>query len=177
VLYLAVETGQSELVKLLLDKDANWRITTRTGWTVLSRACSHGTPQIIDLLLERGADLNTRDTWGTLPIYGAVATRNPQMLEHLLERGAQPDLKLAIDLGQMDLARHLLGQDPSVARFRYGTGLTLLHDSAQVGDTRLDAMRLLLDFGARDNATTNWGATPLHLAAFHGHVQMLAFLL
>ena len=34
-----------------------------------------------------------------------VAARDPRMLKHLLDRGAQPDLKLAIDLGQLELAR------------------------------------------------------------------------
>jgi ankyrin repeat protein len=177
MLYLAMDSGSSELVKLLLDHGADWRITTRSGWTVLSRACSHGTPHIVDLLLQHGADLNTRDSWGSLPIYGAVMTRNSAMLEHLIARGAQPDLKLAIDLNQLGAARQLLEQDSSRARMRFGTGLTLLHDSAQVGDSRLAAMQLLLEFGARVNATTNWGATPLHLAAIHGNLRTIRLLL
>ncbi len=176
MLYLAVDGGNSELVKLLLDHGADWRITTRSGWTVLSRACSHGTPQIVDLLLEHGADLNTRDIWGSLPIYGAVTTRNATMLEHLVARGARPDLKLAIDLNQLEMARQLLEQDSSCARMRFGTGLTLLHDSAQVGDSRLAAIQLLLKFGARVNATTNWGATPLHLAALNGNLRTIQLL-
>ena len=28
----------------------------------------------------------------------------------------------------------------------------------------------------RVDAATNWGATPLHLAAFHGHLQTIKFL-
>ena len=177
MLYLAMDPGNSESVKLLLDHGADWRITTRSGWTVLSRACSHGTPQIVDLLLQHGTDLNSRDIWGSLPIYTAVTTRNAAMLKHLIARGAQPDLKVAIDLNRLDMARQLLEQDSSSACMRFGTGLTLLHDSAQVGDTRLDAMRLLLEFGGRVNSSTNWGATPLHLAAFHGNLRTIALLL
>lgn len=177
VLYLSMETKNDELVKLLLDFGADWRLTTRSGWTILLRACSHGSPQIVDLLLEQGADLNQRDTWGMLPIYGAVSSGNAEMLKHLLACGARPDLKLAVDLKQPDYARKLLEQDASRARMRFGTGLTLLHDSARVGDSRLPAMQLLLEFGARVNARTNWGATPLHLAAFHGNAQTIQLLL
>jgi ankyrin repeat protein len=177
ILYLAVAQKNEELIRLLLDHGADWRIGTRTGWTVLARACSDGTPEIVDLLLDREADLNTRDVWGSLPIYSAVATRDPKMLKHLLARGARPDVKLAIDLNQLDLARRLLQRDSSQARIRFGTGLSLLHDSAQVGDTRLEAMELLLKSGAAVNATTNWGATPLHLATFHAHPHTVELLL
>ena len=177
VLYLSMETKNHELVKLLLDQGADWRWTTRSGWTILSRACSHGSPQIVDLLLEQGADLNQRDTWGTLPIYGVVSSGNAVMLKHLLACGARPDLKMAIDLKQLDLARQTLEQDSSHARIRFGSGVTLLHDSARVGDSRLEAIQLLLEFGGRVNATTNWGATPLHLAAFYGNARTIRLLL
>jgi ankyrin repeat protein len=126
---MTMDTGKYELVNLLLDHNANWRITTRSGWTVLSRACSHGTPQIVDLLIDHGADLNARDCWGLLPIYGAVVTLNTAMLKHLIARGAQPDVKLAIDLNQLDAARQLLERDSTLVKMRFGTGLTLLHDS------------------------------------------------
>jgi len=177
LLYLAMETGNHELVKLLLDRGGDWRRTTRSGWTILSRACSHGTPQIVDLLLEQGADLNQRDMWGLLPIYGVVEGGNAEMLKHLLARGARPDLKMAIDLKQPDYARKLLEQDASRARMRFGTGLTLLHDSARVGDSRLATLQRLLEFGARVDVRTNWGATPLHLAAFHGNEKTVQLLL
>ena len=136
---------------------------------MLSRACSHSTPAVVDLLLNAGADVNERDTWGTLPLYGA--TGNQAMTTHLPKRGATADVKMAIDLGRLDIAANILANDPMQARLRFGTGLTLLHDSARVGDTRLDAIDLLVKYGADVNAVTNWEATPLHLAAFHGHVN------
>jgi hypothetical protein len=53
----------------------------------------------------------------------------------------------------------LLERDSTLVKMRFGTGLTLLHDSAQVGDSRLKAMQLLLEFGGRVNTRTNWGGT------------------
>lgn len=174
VLYLAVDTKDTELVQLLLESGANWEATPRSGWTVLARACSHSTPEIVDLLLERGADLNERDAWGTLPLYGALGNRT--MMLHLLKCGAAADVKMAIDMDRLDIAERLLKEDPAQARIRFGTGLTLLHDSARVGETRVKAMELLLAYGADINAVTNWDATPLHLAVFHGNTQAAAFL-
>ena len=43
--------------------------------------------------------------------------------------------------------------------------------------TRLDAMDLLLSHGADINAVTNWEATPLHMAAFHGNAKAATLLI
>ena len=175
VLYLAVDTKDTKLVQLLLESGADWGVTTRSGWTVLARACSHSTPEVVDLLLDHGADLNERDAWGTLPLYGALGNRT--MMLHLLKRGATADVKMAIDMDRLDVAQRILKEDPTQVHIRYGTGLTLLHDSARVGDTRVRAMELLLNYGTDINAVTNWGARPLHLAVFHGNTQAAAFLI
>lgn len=84
---------------------------------------------------------------------------------------------MAIDMGGLEVAERILRQDPAQSRMRFGTGLTLLHDSARVGDSRIEAMALLLQFGADVDATTNWDATALHLAVFHGGAQAVRFLL
>ncbi len=175
VLFLAVDTKHAQIVRALLAHGADWRITTRSGWTVLARACSDSTPEIVDLLLADGADLNIRDVWGSLPIYGAVA--NPEMFSHLLAQGAIIDLKTAIDLDRLDLARSLVEEDPSHAHFRFGTGMTLLHNFAQSREQNVAAMSLLVSAGADVNARTNWDATPLHLAAFNGRATAAEFLL
>jgi ankyrin repeat protein len=172
-LYLAAETKNGELVRLLLEHGADWRTTTRSGWTILAKACAEGTPETVDLLLKHGADVNRRDMWGSLPIYGA----NAAMREYLLARGAQIDLKTAFDLGRLDLARQMLQEDAGRARFRFGTGMSLLHDLAQAQQENVAAIELLLTAGADIDAQTNWGATPLHLAAFNGRARTVDFLL
>src|SRR5205823_9094865 len=158
-LYLAVETKNAELVRLLLEHGADWRTTTRSAWTVLAKACAEGTPEIVELLLKHGADVNRRDRWGSLPIYGA----NTAMRDLLLKRGAQIDLKTALDLNRLDLVQQLLRDDPAQARFRFGTGMSLLHDLAQAPQENVAAMELLFAAGAEINAQTNWGATPLQI--------------
>ncbi len=175
LLFLAIENQHAELVQLLLENGADPHVTTRSGWTALGRACSQATPTIVDLLLDHGADLNERDAWGTLPLYGAMDSQ--AMLRHLLQRGATADVKMAIDMDRLDIAEHMLKQDPAQASIRFGTGLTLLHDSARVGDARVNAIDLLVRYGAGVNATTNWEATPLHLAVFHGNAQAAKFLI
>ena len=169
LLFVAIENQYDKLVQLLLENGADPQITTRSGWTALTLSCSLSNTTIVDLLLDHGAILNERDVWGTLPLYGAL--NNQSMMRHLLQRGATADVKMAIDMDRLDIAENILKQEPTQANMRFGTGLTLLHDSARVGDLRVKAIDLLVQYGADVNSTTNWEATPLHLAAFHGNPQ------
>jgi ankyrin repeat protein len=176
VLFPAVESKNPAIVRALLEKGADWRLPTRAGWNVLIQACGVATPEIVDLLINIGkAQLNERDRWGSLPIYAAIG--NPQMLNHLLERGAKVDLKIALDLNRLDLAERLIKDFPAWVHFRFGTGLTLLHDVARSEAQNVAAMKLLIDNGADVNAVTNWDATPLHVAAFNGRTKTAEYLL
>ncbi|GAB5442586.1 MAG: hypothetical protein Fues2KO_29350 [Fuerstiella sp.] len=175
VLFLAVRANSPPLVERLLQSGADPRLTSRSGWTVLAAACAGGSTEIVELLLNAGLDINERDAWGTLPIYAAADS--PAMLRFLLSRGAQADLKLALDLQRMDVAERIAAEHPEQVHFRYGTGLTLLHDAAARGTSHLPAVHFLLERGIDLNARTNWQATALHLAAFHGHDQTCRILI
>ena len=130
------------------------------------QACGIATPEIVDLLIQHGANLNERDRWGSLPIYAAIG--NPQMLNHLLQRRRAGRSEDPLDLNRLDLAEKLIKDFPAWVHFRFGTGLTLLHDLARSEAQNVAAMKLLIDNGADVNAVTNWDAAPLHVAAFNG---------
>ena len=59
---LACSNGQTDIVKLLLDKGANINIVVKNkfgvGYTALMIACLRGHTEIVDLLLEKGANIN-----------------------------------------------------------------------------------------------------------------------
>lgn len=53
----AAQEGHLELVKYLLENNANVHAQTQTGDTALTYACENGHTDVADLLLQYGADL------------------------------------------------------------------------------------------------------------------------
>lgn len=53
----AAQEGHFELVKYLLENNANVHAATQTGDTALTYACENGHTDVADLLLRYGADL------------------------------------------------------------------------------------------------------------------------
>jgi len=53
----AAQEGHLELVKYLLDQNANVTAQTQTGDTALTYACENGHTDVADLLLQYGSDL------------------------------------------------------------------------------------------------------------------------
>ena len=132
-------------------------------------AAGHGTPNPIDPramqmqdavlrtrdihkveeLLKQGADINAPIGCGTYrPLDGAVDTENLEMLKFLLAHGAKPQGR--------ELADAAFFNNPDVA---------------------MDFVKVLLSAGVNPNATNYFGGTPLTLAAYQGHRDLVALLL
>lgn len=62
-----------ELVKLLLQRDADPNTTQAGGWTPLHQAAAHGREEIVKLLVENGASLTAKSEDGRTPLEMARA--------------------------------------------------------------------------------------------------------
>jgi ankyrin repeat protein len=83
-------------------------------------------------------------------------------MKALLDKGADPNVRLASKLWYTGYGFELEGVEPA--------GATPLWRAAEVGD--VDAMKLLVSYGADPNIPTREGVTPLLVAAgdgFHGN--------
>lgn len=72
-----------ELVKLLLEWDADPNVAQAGGWTPLHQAAAHGREEIAELLVEKGASLTTKSEDGRTPLEMARAKGHAE-LEGLL---------------------------------------------------------------------------------------------
>ena len=139
----AAEGGNTDVVLLLLEHDADVESRNRNGWTSLHwascKASRLGTLSTGKCLLDHGADINARDMDGWTPLYicmlyttseGLASVEFAQML---LERGAMIDA-------------------------RDSSGRTSLHRAVEMGKIRF--VRLLLEHGADVNARDGSGMTP-----------------
>ncbi len=152
-LMLAARSGNSELVKLLVDKNATVNQTamlladalghSQAGITALMQAAESGDLPTLRVLLARKADVNARDSDGS-PVL--MYSPNVQVMQILLEAQANPNV---------------VDKD----------GYTILMRATEMGDR--DAVQLLLAHGAEPSLTGTAGKTALSLAENKGEEDIV----
>jgi ankyrin repeat protein len=118
-LHQCVRSSNTEMMKILLDHNANVEIKDADGETPAFVASSSGNPELVRLLLEAGANPNAKakDGWSAL----MMASREGfnQVIKYLLEAGA--DVFGASDMfgrGALEIAS--LAAEGQSIRFREG---------------------------------------------------------
>lgn len=97
-LHFAVQSGNKELVDLLVAKGADIEAKNSVGATALHLAAPNGRSDIVELLLNRGNDVNSVDSGGRTPLHGIYAMARDdsnETLERLLAKGADVNAKAA----------------------------------------------------------------------------------
>ncbi|MEJ7637965.1 MAG: ankyrin repeat domain-containing protein [Singulisphaera sp.] len=180
VVHLAVDSGDEDILSLILATGAEVDTLGEHGWTPLYSACI-GYANLCPLLLEAGADINGRngfvplhaaamfqgpitvenllqrgadidaiDKDGYTALHAAYDDSNPRPARHLWDRGARRDVFGAAALGEMSFLRTALEADPEMVEVTDGLGRTPLHWACRGGQT--DVTRFLLDLGCPVNA-------------------------
>ena len=132
-LHVAVEHGQVEIARLLLDNGAKVNAQGENDWTALHVAAQHGQVEIAGLLLDNGAKINAWSTWNGLraPLFVAVEQNQVDVVRLLLERGAKPNRELVFS--------GFLGITPGVIPL-----LAAIHHNGNA-----EIARLLIDHGGQ----------------------------
>jgi len=110
-LMMASIKGHTELVKLLIAKDAD---VNKTGWAPLHYAASRAQKTIIEILLEHSAYIDAESPNGSTPLMMAAMYGNADCVRLLLESGADPTLKNQLGLSASEFAQRV-SRDDSVA--------------------------------------------------------------
>ncbi len=98
LLTTAALMGHTEIVKLLLEHDADVNIQSNDGGTALHAAAFLGRAETVKLLLDNGADANLRHKMGSKAIDGAK-------LPWLLTKGILSGLKIKVDKEEVQAGR------------------------------------------------------------------------
>ena len=135
----------------------------------LNGACFHGHWRLAEFLLEQGADPNRADPeTGETPLHSALCTTeriaHNRVLRVLLAHGADPNrvTKDGAETGGFMRDVRTCGETP-------------LHRAAAFGDA--EAIKLLLDAGAKLDAKDAHGDSPLSWASWHLRPTSILLLL
>lgn len=140
---LIAASSRIELLKLLLEHKADPNLATENGQTALEQIARSGNVEAAKLLLDAGAKVDAGLIGRDGPLHSAASLGNYELIQLLLSKGADANAR---------------GQG----------GRTPLHAIASAGRNndsgRLNGAKLLLEFGAKLDATNSQGQTPLMLA-------------
>ncbi len=179
-LYTAVYNQQEDEVRNLIKRGANVNYFTEDSrWTCLHVTARSGALNIAEMLLAAGATPSPQENEGWTPLHMAVYHGHIEIVEALLASGARLDLKTTDGLTPLDIAVQAKQQsiaDLLLSHGGQGDSLGVdLYNAASGGD--LENVRRLLKMGAEVNFRSPDNLTPLHIAAFSGHTEIVRLLL
>lgn len=156
------QQGSVDCLDLLLSNGANFRLVDNDNRLALHHAASQGHYPCVFTLVGFGSDSNAQDLNGATPLHLAAAASNCNALcvQYLLQHRADP-------------------------RLRDKRGFTAIHYAVAGGNQA--ALEALLNASSAESQSVSLGfttgqteqpaLTPIHLAAYHGHSEILRLLL
>jgi ankyrin repeat protein len=168
-----------DALQFLLNRGADVNVrSTKDGRMPLHTAVERGQPNIIPVLLARGASVVARDQGGNTPLLLVEEKwHRPKLVivKLLVEKGADPNAS--------DLGRYTILHKMAVSGFAYtwpearvGSG-GAFPDMRQAISETLQVTEYLVSHGARVDARTDHGLTPLFFAAGKEKPELVELLI
>jgi ankyrin repeat protein len=178
-LHEAAKQGRLDVVRVLLEHGADPNAREAGDNTYpLHWAAAHRHLEIVRMLLDAGGDVHgTGDDheldaigWATFfhSDNGAIGEK-PEIAALMVERGAQHHIFSAMSIGDPDLVRSVVHQNPNALKrrlSRFERGLTPLHFALEL--KRYDILDMLIDLHADLEAKDKDGHTALEAALLKG---------
>lgn len=188
-LYLAVEGGHEEVVRMLLDKGADLEskheCARDDGCTALYEAATLGHESVTRLLLHAGADIEMKSGSGETALHGATMSGHKLIVQLLLENGADIEAGTYQKMtplhnaawGGHDVVVQLLLENGADIEAKTYDKMTPLHYAADSRRNEKTVVQLLLKNGADIEAKDNNQTTALHRAAMDQSDAVVQLLL
>ncbi|WP_241654124.1 ankyrin repeat domain-containing protein [Wolbachia endosymbiont of Laodelphax striatellus] len=158
-LYEAARNGHKEVVRFLMNNGADIRKNGALKLTPLHIAVANVDRAMVNCIIKNDKNINKNieivDVLGWTPLYWAAASNNISILEVLL----QTILRCR---ASVDIEDKLIGRSP-------------LHIAATNGN--VEAVELLINYGAEVNYKDAWGWTPFNCAAEKDNIEVMNCLI
>jgi ankyrin repeat protein len=173
----------SELIKYLIQNDADVNANNEDGETALHRASINGHLEVVKLLIENNADVNAINEQEETALHIASFNEHLEVVKLLIENNANVNAKDedgGTALHNASLYGHskvveLLIEEVDDVNAKDGYGSTALHIASFY--RHLKVVKLLLEKGADVDAEGEDGDTALHIASFYGHLEVVELLI
>lgn len=180
----AVADGDARRVRELVGQGVDLNGPLELGMTPLMRAANRDDERIATILIDAGADVNLSGMDGLTPVHIAARSDSVGVGELLIDRGADPATRSASGMNALDQAaasgssefvellvtRTSLDVDAPSEAITQGHGYPRDLGPTPLGlavrEGRSETVSRLLDLGARVDAPSASGHTPLLLAVF-----------
>lgn len=158
-LYEAARNGHKEVVKILMKNGADAKRNGTLKLTPLHIAVANNNKEMVVCLIKMDKNISENieavDVFGWTPLYWAAARNNTSILESLLQAISQYR-------ASVDIEDKLIGRSP-------------LHIAAT--NDNVEAVELLISYGANINYKDVWGWTPFNCAAARGNIEVMNCLI
>ncbi|WP_214303322.1 ankyrin repeat domain-containing protein [Wolbachia endosymbiont of Erebia cassioides] len=185
-IHIAAYYGHKSIVKFFVVEkgvDINWEDSYRSHgnwWTPLHWASKGGHLDVVEYLVSLGANIDAQDWYRKTPIDIARGAEHTDIVQYLEERSrdyarGKKAMHFAAENNDMENLRFLVrkGENVNDCGDDYWRPL---HYAAKAGS--LEAAEFLVEKGAgfysKKYETTD-GQAPIHIAAFHGHKNIVKF--
>ncbi|KAF4081571.1 hypothetical protein AMELA_G00162660 [Ameiurus melas] len=176
VFMAACSSGDRDEVAELLRQGADINHANVDGLTALHQACIDENAEMVQFLVESGSDVNRGDNEGWTPLHAAASCGFIQITKYLIEHGAQvgavnSEGELPLDVATEEAMERLLKAEIKKQ------GVDVEHARREEERVMMqDAMNVLAGSGSLV-PHPNTKATPLHVAAAKGYIEVLKVLL
>ncbi|XP_032219322.2 fibronectin type 3 and ankyrin repeat domains protein 1 [Nematostella vectensis] len=183
-LMVASQKGYVDIVKALLERNADVNYQNISGKTAMMMACFSGQLEVAKLLQQQGAGWNTIDHTGSMALHWAVDGGNLDVIRWMFTEGCAVDIKdktsgwtplmrVAAVNGNINIAKLLIHHGANV-NSQDKDGKTILMNAVLNGFEPL--VKLLVKKGAFVQHKTLHGKTALDFARAFDHERIVSFL-
>ncbi len=174
-IHYACSKGYRDIVKLLLEKEADVSMVSNRSVTPLHMAVSSGNKEIIKMLVDAGADVNATDKEGKSVLIYGVEARKVEAVKCLVSLGADTTLmdntnRTALDYANaLGLTQLIEGLSTGGGQNTDSFGNTALHQSCSNGQS--EAVKAMLAGKDVDiNALNDQGRTPVFFSVMQDNL-------
>ncbi|XP_067653717.1 ankyrin repeat, PH and SEC7 domain containing protein secG-like [Haliotis asinina] len=177
--------GESDVVKLLVDRGANMSLVDKFGNNVIHHACIGGDLETVKLILSQNVMyINSRGNESRTPLMEAAWRGQSNVVKLLVDRGANLSLvdeysynvlHFACMGGDLETVQLILSQNVTDINIRGNGSRTPLMEAAFWGES--DVVKLLMDRGANMSLVDKFGNNVLHHACIGGDLETVKLIL